>query len=224
MFPLKICSLLSPMSHAKIRRMRAHSAQGSIAECSSKQQLLLIICQSIIGYAAQNFITDTKFTRRHFTARGEDHMIRCGSKASPSSRSAFHLELQKLIGATIIKPSYDAAWFYNPPRRIVGKHFNCLTSVNDPTDFLAAPISEEHAGVVMKTPKHYAYLLANLVDEDQTGVRPAHDRRQFAQRLRHQPRLQAGQAVAHIAFEFGARGERRYGVDHQHVNRVRPHQ
>src|SRR5262249_26677352 len=55
--------------------------------------------------------------------------------------------------------------------------------------------------------EHYAYLLANLVDEDQTGVRPAHDRRQFAQRLRHQPRLQAGQAVAHIAFEFGARGE-----------------
>src|SRR5262245_11882581 len=56
------------------------------------------------------------------------------------------------------------------------------------------------AGGRFRRSEHYAYLLANLVDEDQTGIRPTHDRREFAQRLRHQARLQAGQAVAHIAF------------------------
>src|SRR5262245_3472524 len=56
------------------------------------------------------------------------------------------------------------------------------------------------AGGRFRRAEHYAYLLANLVDEDQTRIRPPHDRGEFAQRLRHQARLQAGQAVAHIAF------------------------
>src|SRR5581483_11186504 len=80
------------------------------------------------------------------------------------------------------------------------------------------------AGGRFRRPEHDPDLLANLVDEDQTGVRAADDRRQLAQRLRHQPRLQTRQAVAHVAFEFGAWGQRRDRVNDHDVNRVRAHQ
>jgi hypothetical protein len=42
--------------------------------------------------------------------------------------------------------------------------------------------------------------------------------------LRHQPGLQANVAIAHFAFDFGARHQRGDRIDHQHVDRVRAHQ
>jgi hypothetical protein len=48
--------------------------------------------------------------------------------------------------------------------------------------------------------------------------------RQLAQRLAHQPRLQAGQLLAHLALDLGARRQRRHRIDHQHVDRARAHQ
>ena len=47
---------------------------------------------------------------------------------------------------------------------------------------------------------------------------------ELAQRLAHQARLQARQAVAHLAFELGARRQRRDRIDHQHVDRAGAHQ
>ena len=43
---------------------------------------------------------------------------------------------------------------------------------------------------------------------------------QLAQRLRHQPRLQADVGVAHLALELGLGHQRRHRVDHHHVDRV----
>ena len=48
--------------------------------------------------------------------------------------------------------------------------------------------------------------------------------RQLAQRLAHQARLQARQAVAHLAFDFGARRQRRDRVDDENVDRAGAHQ
>ncbi len=47
---------------------------------------------------------------------------------------------------------------------------------------------------------------------------------QLAQRLAHQTGLQARQAVAHFAFDFGARGQRRNRVDDENVDRAGTHQ
>ena len=47
---------------------------------------------------------------------------------------------------------------------------------------------------------------------------------ELAQRLAHQARLQAGQLIAHLALDFGARRERRDRIDHQHVDRAGAHQ
>ena len=41
---------------------------------------------------------------------------------------------------------------------------------------------------------------------------------QFAERLRHQPRLHAHVAVAHFAFQFGLGHQRRHRIHHQHVD------
>ena len=51
--------------------------------------------------------------------------------------------------------------------------------------------------------EHHADLLAQLVDEDEAGLRLRHDAGELAQRLRHQPRLQAHLRFAHLAFDFG---------------------
>ena len=47
---------------------------------------------------------------------------------------------------------------------------------------------------------------------------------ELAQRLAHQPRLQAGQAVAHLAFDLGPRRQGRHRVDDDDVHRAGAHQ
>ena len=44
---------------------------------------------------------------------------------------------------------------------------------------------------------------------------------ELAERLRHEPRLQAHLRFAHLAFDFGLRHERRHRVDHDDVDAVR---
>src|SRR6185436_18512485 len=57
---------------------------------------------------------------------------------------------------------------------------------------------------------HHADLHADLVDEDQHGLRLGDRGGEFAEGLAHQAGLQAGKAVAHLAFEFGAWRQRRH--------------
>ncbi len=47
---------------------------------------------------------------------------------------------------------------------------------------------------------------------------------ELAQRLAHQPRLQTGQRIAHLAFEFGLGRQRRDRVDHDDVDAAGAHQ
>ena len=47
---------------------------------------------------------------------------------------------------------------------------------------------------------------------------------ELAQRLAHQPRLQARLHLAHLALDFGLRHERRDRIDHQHVDGAGAHQ
>src|SRR3546814_10593666 len=56
---------------------------------------------------------------------------------------------------------------------------------------------------------HDADLVPQLVDEEHHAVAALDVAGQLAQRLAHQACLQAGQLVAHLAFDLGARGERR---------------
>ena len=71
---------------------------------------------------------------------------------------------------------------------------------------------------------HHADLHPQLVDEDDGAARAADRSGQLAQRLAHQPRLEADMAVAHLALDLGPRHQRRDRVDHQHVDRVGAHQ
>ena len=55
-------------------------------------------------------------------------------------------------------------------------------------------------------------------------LRPADRAGQLAQRLAHQPRLQADMAVAHLTLDLGPRHQSRNRIDDQHVDGVRAHQ
>src|SRR5277367_1040591 len=80
------------------------------------------------------------------------------------------------------------------------------------------------AGGGFRRAVHHADLHPDLVDEDHHGVGLVDGGGELAQRLAHQPRLQAGQRVAHFAFKFGLWHQRRHRVDHQHVDRAGSHQ
>ena len=65
-----------------------------------------------------------------------------------------------------------------------------------------------------------ADLLADLVGEQADRLGPVQVAGELAQRLRHQPRLQADLLVAHLALELDPRGQRRDRVDGDHVDRA----
>ena len=74
------------------------------------------------------------------------------------------------------------------------------------------------AGRGLRAAEHHADLHAQLVDEDQHGVGFGDRTGQLPERLAHQAGLQAGQLVAHLAFQFGTRHQGRHGVHDQDVD------
>src|ERR1700730_285404 len=81
-------------------------------------------------------------------------------------------------------------------------------------------IQRAAAGGCLGIAKHDADFFADLVDEDQAGLRFRNDRGQLAQRLRHQARLQTHLRLAHFAFEFGPLDQRSDRVHNDDIHRV----
>ena len=79
---------------------------------------------------------------------------------------------------------------------------------------LERPATGRHLGVA----EHDANLLPQLVDEDHRGARLRDGAGQFAQRLRHQPRLQGDVAIPHLAVDLRLRYQRRHRVDDDDVD------
>ena len=114
--------------------------------------------------------------------------------------------------------------------------FTTLTRVRPPTTDVAVldradaadvdadrrvELQRAAAGRRFRVAEHDADLLAQLVDEDEARLRLRDDAGELAQRLRHEARLQAHLRFAHLAFDFGARHERRDRVDDDDVDAVR---
>src|SRR3954468_710781 len=72
--------------------------------------------------------------------------------------------------------------------------------------------------------EHDADLFTQLVDEDEACLRLGDNARELAERLRHQPRLQAHLRFTHLALDFGARHQRGHRVDNDDVDPAGPHQ
>src|SRR5690606_30620136 len=72
--------------------------------------------------------------------------------------------------------------------------------------------------------EHDPDLHADLVDEDHHAVGTLDRGGELAQRLAHQAGLQAGQGIAHVAFDFGLGHQRGDRVDDDQVDRPRTHQ
>src|ERR1041384_7211570 len=80
------------------------------------------------------------------------------------------------------------------------------------------------AGGGLGVAEHDTDLHADLVDEDHQRVGALDVAGELAQRLAHQARLQAHLRLAHLARDLGLGGERRHGVDDDHVDRAGAHQ
>ena len=97
----------------------------------------------------------------------------------------------------------------------------------DPADVEAhrgVELQRAAAGSRLRVAEHDADLLAELVREDADRVGAVERAGELAQRLAHQPRLEADVAVAHLALDLGLRHERGDGVDRDDVERARADQ
>ncbi len=80
------------------------------------------------------------------------------------------------------------------------------------------------AGGGLGAAEHDADLHPDLVDEDHHRVGPVDRPGELAQRLAHQPRLQAGKLVAHLALDLGLGRQRGDRVDDEDIDGARTDQ
>ena len=80
------------------------------------------------------------------------------------------------------------------------------------------------AGRRLGVAEHDADLLAQLVREEADRVGAVERAGELAERLAHQPRLEADVAVAHLALDLRLRRQRRDRVDGDDVERARAHE
>src|SRR5206468_9819113 len=76
----------------------------------------------------------------------------------------------------------------------------------------------------LRIAEHDADLLAQLVDEDDRGLRARYRAGELAQRLAHEARLETHVRLTHVALDLGFRHQCGYGVDHDHVYSARPNE
>ncbi len=76
----------------------------------------------------------------------------------------------------------------------------------------------------LRVAEHHADLHADLIDEDDHGVGARDRAGELPERLAHQARLKAGELVAHLALDLGARRQRGDRIDDQNVDRAGAHQ
>src|SRR5688572_5572159 len=80
------------------------------------------------------------------------------------------------------------------------------------------------AGRRLGVAEHHADLHADLVDEDDDGVRALDVAGELPERLRHQAGVQADLQLAHLALDLGLRREGRDRVDDDDVDRAGAHE
>src|ERR1700674_5645749 len=85
-------------------------------------------------------------------------------------------------------------------------------------------LQSQTAGGRLRIAEHHADLLAELVDEHHRGARLGDRGGEFAQRFRHQARLQAHVRIAHVAFDLSFGHERSDRIHHDDVHGVGAHQ
>ena len=151
---------------------------------------------------------------------------RAGELARAGAASRLHLELEPLVGGSVVVVLHDPLGRDLAGLRVHRHDLDGHPLVHDLADLLGAAVGQHDAGVVMEAAEHHADLLADLVREQAQRLRAVEVAGELAHRLAHHPRLQADGLVAHLALELDARRQRgdrvqRHDVDgagaHEHV-------
>ena len=126
----------------------------------------------------------------------------------------------------------DAEWsgdfvLDHPHPGTVAGDLGAALDLTDPADVKAhgrVELERAAARGRLRIAKHNADLFAQLVNEHDDAAGAADAAGELAQRLGHQTGLQTDVGVAHVPFDFGARHERRDGVDDDDIDGVATHQ
>jgi hypothetical protein len=73
----------------------------------------------------------------------------------------------------------------------------------------------------LRIAEHDTDLHTDLIDEDDHHIRLRDDGGQFAERLRHEPRLTTHMMIPHLPLDLRPRDERGDRIDHDHIHRIR---
>ena len=132
--------------------------------------------------------------------------------------------MEEVLGLAVIEPVDDPFRHDRVDDRIVGENLDGQLLMNDLLDSHLLAVGKRHQAVAGDAAEHDADLLPQLVDEDGDRLRAVEVGGQLAQRLAHQPGLEADVGVAHLPLDLGPGHEGGHRVDHDHVERARPDQ
>ncbi len=154
------------------------------------------------------------------TAGGADQVVGGTGQLGPAVLGRLgHGDLEELVGYPVVEPVHDLLGHDRADLGIVGEHLDGKALVDDLADHLRAPVGEDHSGSIVEASVHDSDFFPQLVDEDGDGAGLRQRARQLAQRLGHEPRLEADVGVPHLPLDLGPRRQRRHRVDDQDVER-----
>src|SRR5713226_9065526 len=194
MLPTSILHLSFAVADAKHRRMRPGPSERPIAQGASQEDLKLIACHPVVFEDCQNLVALAQLTGRHLSPWSKDQMVGSHPKGAPPGspgNASLHHELEKMVGAAVVEPVHHPARLNASGRWVVAQYLYGSPLIHDLADHFRTSVRQHHTSVVVHASDHDPYLLAELVDEDDRGVRLADRPHELAQRLGHQPRLEA---------------------------------
>src|SRR5207302_5516347 len=168
----------------------------------------------------QHFVALAQLTGGNLPSWSKDQMVGSHRKAAapgPPRVASLNHKLKEVIGPAVVEPVHHPARLNASRGWVVAQYLHGQSLVDDLTNHFRTPVRQHHTSVVVEAAKEHAYLLPNLVDEHDRGARLADRPDELAQRLGHQPRLEADVRIAHLALQFGARDQGGHGVHHDDI-------
>src|SRR5260370_22578075 len=182
--PAEVVLLRVAVADPEVCGVGTDPAHRAVTEAAAEDDLPLVVGQLVILDRHEDVAAD-----REVAGAGRpvwrEYDVALGRREVPSPcPTAFHLELHEMVGAAVVEPADDAAGLDLAGRRVPGEHLEGQALVDDLADLHARPVGEPDPRVVVQTSKHYPYLLAGLVDEDDDGARARDGGGEFPHALR----------------------------------------
>src|SRR5712691_10149442 len=96
-------------------------AERAVSKAAAEYHLPLVVGQQIVLHRDEHLASDLQVPGADTAPRCKDDVVLGGRKAPPSRWPALDLELNELIGATIVEPVHNPPGLDLPGRRVIDR-------------------------------------------------------------------------------------------------------